>query len=58
MTEQEAYGQAYMNGMEKGKTMAINRILHELTKMEVNASPFEAAVIRKISEMIGEIGNE
>lgn len=57
MTPEEAYGQAYTNGLEKGKRMTVNRILSELAKMEAKASVYDAAVIRKISEMIGRVEN-
>jgi hypothetical protein len=57
MTEAEAYGQAYMNGLEKGKRMTVNRILSELAVMEAKSSVYEAAVIRNISEMIGRMEN-
>ena len=57
MTVNEAIGQAYTNGLEKGKRMTVNRILSELAVMEAKSSAYEAAVIRKISEMIGRMEN-
>lgn len=58
MTIQEATGQAYMNGMEKGKRMMVNQILSELTKLEESSSAYESAIIRKVSDMIGGMLND
>lgn len=58
MTIQEATGQAYMNGMDKGKRMTVNRILSELAKLEAESSAYESAIIRKVSEMIGGMLND
>lgn len=58
MTIQEATGQAYMNGLEKGKRMMVNQILSELTKLEASSSAYESAIIRKVSDMIGGMLND
>ena len=58
MTAEEAYGQAYTNGLEKGKRMTVNRILSDLAVMEASASVYESVVIRKISEKIGAMLND
>lgn len=58
MTVNEAIGQAYTNGMEKGKRMMVNRILSDLAQLEVKSSAYEAAIIRKVSERIGGVMND
>lgn len=58
MTVNEAIGQAYTNGLEKGKRMMVNRILSELTKLEASSSAYESAIIRKVSDMIGGMLND
>lgn len=58
MTVNEAIGQAYTNGMEKGKRMTVNRILSDLAQLEAESSAYEAAIIRKVSERIGGMMND
>lgn len=58
MTVNEAIGQAYTNGLEKGKRMTVNRILSDLAQLEVEASAYEAAIVRKVSERIGGMMND
>ena len=58
MTVNEAIGQAYTNGLEKGKRMTVNRILSDLAKLEAESSAYESAIIRNVSEMIGGMLND